>query len=411
MVKHVIDNDQTSTLSITSAGESWIVNKGVSIDVVEHPGVFMSSSSDNSIFTVNGKISVTDPGQDNGDFAALTSYGTDTFISVGKSGTLAGETGINLFGNGEELKNAGNITGSRYGVHAISDDLTITNNGTIANSLTGSGIEIFGDGNEIVNGKKGVISGLYGIHVAAEDGDKTVIINDGTIESGFFAPTAIKADDDSKSVEIVRNHGQIGGSVMLGGGKDLFDGRTGSVDGLVDGGDDNDTYLVGAKSDYTISEQGGHGYDTIEAFTSVHIEDIDIEAVELQGGQDLKAFASSAGSYLRGNVGDNRLVGSIGEDTLGGGTGNDILKGGEGADTFFFVTGWDKDVITDFHSGEDTLYIAGWSEIESFKDLKQHHLSEHNGNLIIQSGDDRLVLQGMDKSDLHHSDVDFSGFF
>ncbi len=70
---------------------------------------------------------------------------------------------------------------------------------------------------------------------------------------------------------------------------------------------------------------------------------------------------------LFGNDGDDRLQGGEVGDSLDGGAGNDILDGGEGVDVLYGDTGADiffvfnqaqgGDVIRDFFTGEDRLYV------------------------------------------------------
>lgn len=77
---------------------------------------------------------------------------------------------------------------------------------------------------------------------------------------------------------------------------------------------------------------------------------------------------------LEGLTGDDKLYGSEGKDALYGGDGNDSLNGGGGPDTLYGGTGNDifdfdtvsesavgdnRDVIKDFVSGADKIYVSG----------------------------------------------------
>ena len=110
-------------------------------------------------------------------------------------------------------------------------------------------------------------------------------------------------EDLSSSVTFV-NNGTVTGSIRFAGGFDLYDGRQGSVGGIVDGGAGDDRLLGGVGADHLV---GGAGNDTL------------IDAA----GDDM----------LVGGGGDDVLDGGAGDDVLVGGQGNDRLNGGEGNDT------------------------------------------------------------------------------
>ncbi|CAN1548371.1 An_peroxidase_bacterial_2 domain containing protein [Sphingomonadaceae bacterium] len=65
---------------------------------------------------------------------------------------------------------------------------------------------------------------------------------------------------------------------------------------------------------------------------------------------------------LHGGEGDDRLFGGRGFDYLDGGEGADVLTGGRGSDIFAFG---DRDVITDFKSGEDMIDLASFGVTEA----------------------------------------------
>ncbi|MBN9671545.1 calcium-binding protein [Roseibium aggregatum] len=98
---------------------------------------------------------------------------------------------------------------------------------------------------------------------------------------------------------------------------------------------------------------------------------------------------------IEGTGRNDRLVGTDADEFLFGGGGNDRLTGGEGADTFIFGADSqsgvrDRDVITDFDAGEDTIVLEAGAEIL--------RVVERNGNAIIHlEGDgDRIVVRDAD---------------
>ncbi|MFM9827791.1 MAG: right-handed parallel beta-helix repeat-containing protein, partial [Sphingomonas sp.] len=91
----------------------------------------------------------------------------------------------------------------------------------------------------------------------------------------------------------------------------------------------------------------------------------------LEGGSGNDSLRGDAGNdVLFGGAGNDVLLGGTGNDTLDGGTGNDLLEGGLGTDTLTGgagadvfqwrageVSGGQRDVITDFKSGEDIINL------------------------------------------------------
>jgi len=71
----------------------------------------------------------------------------------------------------------------------------------------------------------------------------------------------------------------------------------------------------------------------------------------------------SLGNFLLGRAGNDTLDGGAGNDILQGAAGSDTLVGGAGADQFQFTTAplglSDRDVISDFVSGSDSLRFTG----------------------------------------------------
>lgn len=101
----------------------------------------------------------------------------------------------------------------------------------------------------------------------------------------------------------VVNAGTILGTVRFEQGDDTYDGRTGSVGGIVSGMAGNDTLLGGSGAEIF---RGGLGADRLEG----------------NGGADV----------LFGDEGGDTLLGGDGNDQLFGGAGGDVLDGGAGFD-------------------------------------------------------------------------------
>jgi glucose/arabinose dehydrogenase len=113
---------------------------------------------------------------------------------------------------------------------------------------------------------------------------------------------------------------------------------------------------------------------------------------------------------LYGGAGNDRLFGDQGADRLDGGIGNDRLTGGAGADVFVFKTGSGKDRILDLDTkgaDHDVVDLSKFAGIANFGDLMAHHVTESGSNVIVESGVDRIVLEGISKADLERQDFDF----
>jgi Ca2+-binding RTX toxin-like protein len=127
------------------------------------------------------------------------------------------------------------------------------------------------------------------------------------------------------------------------------------------------------------------------------------------GGDSLHGGAGADRIY--GGVGNDRLFGDQGSDKLWGGIGNDRLTGGTQSDTFIFKNDFGRDVIRDFNAtgtGHDVIDLADVSAISGFSDLKAHHMSAHGNDVWIEVGNNRIVLENVDKSDLTSQDFDFA---
>ncbi|WP_234450686.1 M10 family metallopeptidase C-terminal domain-containing protein [Paracoccus sp. MC1862] len=117
----------------------------------------------------------------------------------------------------------------------------------------------------------------------------------------------------------------------------------------------------------------------------------------------------AAGSRLIGAAGKDVLLGGSAADILNGGAGNDVLHGGAGADRFVFTAGSASDVILDFQSGLDRLDLQGLG----FATASVAHAAFQavaEGLALAVGSSDRLLLAGLDFSELSVSDISVSPF-
>jgi VCBS repeat-containing protein len=292
----------------------------------------------------------------NGVLRAVTT-GEDTFFSARAVGIMGGPHDGTIINNG--VIEAISADGGAFGMWVSGLRLTVRNGGLLYVS-GGHPQDLF----EIVGIRSGQSSGLLiensgTIHVVSTQGAHTngitifrdainvhaygTVINSGTIVAdtairayaGYFTGIHvtnsghIEGDLDFDlaqnivinlagaswigdlklgiNEDVVRNAGSIVGNVTLGDEDDLFDGRGGTVVGLV---------------------QGGRGFDV-----------------------------------LLGGAGADRLEGGDGKDRIEGGGGADQLTGGADADVFVFSSLADStaasfDTITDFQSGLDRIDLG-----------------------------------------------------
>ena len=177
------------------------------------------------------------------------------------------------------------------------------------------------------------------------------------------------ADFNLKGNDTIRG---MGGNDKLfsGDGDDRLFGNTGRD--ILNGGNGNDIV------------KGGNGFDRISG----------------GNGRD----------KLFGDAGNDKLKGGDGKDVLIGGEGNDVLTGGKGLDRFVFKDGSGHDKITDFNATKnlEDIDLRAVTEITGFVDLKNHHMSQVDTNVVIDDGAGvEIILVGVDIADLHKADFIF----
>lgn len=191
--------------------------------------------------------------------------------------------------------------------------------------------------------------------------------------------------DDGFSIEPGRND-----IAYLRGGNDRF--AMGRGDDIAYGGKGWDKLRGGQGDDTLYGESGSDrlwGNDGKDVLVGATGNDT------LFGGNSRDSLAGGSGNdSLYGGRNRDTLDGGKGDDMLAGGAGDDILTGGTGADSFVFQRGRIEgdDIITDFETGVDTIYIeiARGYNIEDVV----------SGALITINGLSTVLLEGVYEADL-----------
>jgi Ca2+-binding RTX toxin-like protein len=384
MPKHTLNGEYYTDIVITVSGETWTLTKSATFVT---SGTAFSGGEEVEHLTLNiaGKII--------GDDGGISLVGADSMVSVASTGLVTGLYGVVSLGADSTVVNDGTVIGYIDGI-GVSTGGSVVNNGHITSAR--QGVNLTSDGGRLVNGKEGVISGnFYGIVAGGSDGDKTTVINHGTVRSPSQAFAGWNSDDR------LVNDGRMIGAVHLGGGNDTLDTRGGTILGNIAGGPGNDT-LITSNAAYHLTEYDGEGSDTVKSTVSYTLNTY-VETLVLLGTKNINATGSAGNDSLFGNAGNNRIRGGDGADHLYGGKGSDILTGGSGIDTFHFNTRDGHDVITDFEVIDEHVDLRGWKAVEDFADLRAHMKNQDDG-VMITYGNDSLLLKGLQRSDLDASD-------
>jgi Ca2+-binding RTX toxin-like protein len=158
------------------------------------------------------------------------------------------------------------------------------------------------------------------------------------------------------------------------GGINVLNGGAGA-DSMA-GGAGSDVYIVDNTGD-TVTELAGGGTDQVRSFITYALG-ADVERLALAGNAEIDGAGNALDNRITGNTAANLLDGGEGKDTIVGGAGNETLAGGAGndgldaghgndmmtsgagADGFHFHAppgATDADVVSDFVSGEDRIFL------------------------------------------------------
>jgi Ca2+-binding RTX toxin-like protein len=235
-----------------------------------------------------------------------------------------------IAGNNFSLENAGQISGTDFGIITQMDNATHT--GRIVNS------------GQIVGGSNGIINNSV-------DSGTITLSNTGLIWGGDFS-----LESAADTVYRITNRGDMRGEVRLGNLADLVDNVGGEIDGTISMGGGNDILRVGSNIEVAV---GGNGNDVLDFSNSGTVR-VSLATPASNTGaaaaDSYTEFESIWGSLtgsdnltgdgltntLKGQGGNDLLFGLDGADSLEGGTGNDRLDGGTGADTMLGGAGNDR---------------------------------------------------------------------
>jgi Ca2+-binding RTX toxin-like protein len=300
----------------------------------------------NAKYTIDGQVGSSEIGI----YTPQEFSGTD--ILVGASGTVTGHLldGILLYGSNHSIDNFGEIRGGPYGI-------TISTTGSASSSL------ILNHG--IIRGDVAGITRDYDFTT-----EKLIIKNFGTITGHDFSFNHDKSLSSQipNAVEEITNNGLMVGDVSLGLGNDLYDGRKGTIDGDVLGGDGEDKLIGGAGDEHLDGGAGddvlmggagdddhigGTGTDRVSYWSASSGVTANLANASVNTG-DADGDSYSSIENLSGSRFNDKLTGTSGNNVIDGDRGADRMEGGAGHDRYYVDNAGDV-VIEANVSGNDIV--------------------------------------------------------
>ena len=351
--------------------------------------------------------------------AQLTNMGDITATGPNATGVGVGGTSM--------LNNSGIISASGAEATAVVADpgATILNSGSVsAESVAGGADSIgiafgaFGSGQKTLQNSGTIAADIAIVDRAASSGPGTDIL---TLDNSGQITGLVDLGD---GVDTVRNTGLIDGDVLLGAGNDEFDGRGGTVTGVVDGGAGNDVIRGGAGND---TLNGGAGNDTVAGGAGADVMDggtrdtsvfgfdaLDYsdspEGVQVNLGDATQstsapvkgAAGTGFGGHAEGDTFQNfqKVIGSAFDDFVYGADGGSVVELGDGNDTFDNDATLFTEDLVDLGAGNDVARTgAGDDFVEggAGNDLLQ---GEDGFDFLLGGEGDDLLLGGNDGDQL-----------
>ncbi|MCP5073109.1 MAG: calcium-binding protein [Rhodobacteraceae bacterium] len=427
------------------------VNDGIAIkdsaagDRTTIDGV-VSSTYQNVLFDENnGFVQIGTSGILSSGSVAIDAQGTG--VTVQNAGLVNGATnGVSLAG-GNYLNNSGDISAGIHGVQLIGGGSHVINSGDILGQTngiyqsTGTGLllensgTIRGEDYAVRIGRSAIVhndglisaleSGGIGIGASTSNLTSTKIVNSGEIEGvqysislNYATPTLLINSGEisgdillGSNADTVRNTGRIWDDVTLGGGNDIYNGKSGVFGATVFGGDGSDTLTGGAGEDDLFGGgdddrlKGKNGDDDLYG-------DDGLDKLFGGGGNDFLSGGEQK-DKLFGQADDDVLLGGGGNDTLDGGKGDDILTGNGGFDIFVFRRSAGDDHITDFQNNRDVIDVAAFGyDATDFATILAAAISDAGGGSTFLDfgslgGSGSVLIDGLSFSDVDATDFLF----
>ncbi|MBD2104399.1 calcium-binding protein [Leptolyngbya sp. FACHB-261] len=286
---------------------------------------------------------------------------------------------------------------------------------------TGNGLNntiIGNDNNNILNGSGG------NDNLQGGKGDDTYYVNsagDVVVEqlNGGLVDTVISSESyvlgaNVENLTLIGNANRNGtgnadNNIIQGNnGNNRLDGK-GGADTLI-GGAGNDTYVINASQD-VVSEEGGSGFDVVEAYASFALSE-GVENLVLMSGASIDGTGNSGNNTITGNAGNNRLDGREGVDTLIGGAGNDtyvtdgsdaiLESGGNGNDTIETNITFSIASLTNVI---ENLVLTGTANIDATGNASNNFIIGNSGNNVINGNGGNDTLIGNEGNDTYLVDA------
>ena len=395
-------NLRADAFGISGTG-SFIHNEGDIYSVAAHLSYGIRSLASNVTIENSGNITLWSV------HASSGIYTTDANVNIHNSGDITTLTtsgyGIQAEDASGTIVNDGDISMLHdfvwsTGIYVdAADHFDISNSGAIT-----ADVAVHMRGNAMLT-NAGTLTGYeYAIFNGYGEPAVSTVLNIGVVEGDVSLASEVSHGN------IFTNEGTVSGDITFTDGNDRYNGKTGVLNGSVDGGAGNDTLIAGdgdstlvggAGDDILVGGEGDDllngdvGFDTATYNNSAAAVSVNLETGIHTGGDaqndTLSGIEAVVGSThndtLVGDTQDNNFSGGLGDDTFAGGLGADTMDGGEGQDMLDY-TASGAGVMADLFRGRGRGGDAEGDRLSGFEDIAG---SAHNDTLIGDADENRLM--------------------